>query len=93
MFPSGTVLVHGACRGVDMIADEVGRELGFEIKKYPADWSKGRQAGMLRNIEMLQKENPDIVIAFHDFIEESKGTKGMLIESGKSKVKTMLIMA
>lgn len=59
-----------------------------EIKEYPADWKKyGRAAGVLRNQQMLD-ENPDIdlVLAFHDNLAESKGTKDMVERAKKADI-------
>lgn len=81
------IVVHGNSRGADRIADARAHALGLERRSYPADWDKhGRAAGMIRNQEMLNKENPDLVIGFHDNIKESKGTENMLrhaYEAGK----------
>lgn len=96
-FPAGTILVHGACWGVDTIADLIGRELGFVIREYPADWARyNNPAGMIRNHVMLKTEHQpaepvNLVLAFHDNIETSKGTKGMLRIAKKAKVPTLLI--
>lgn len=43
----------------------------------------GRPAGVLRNKWMLDVYNPDIVIAFHNNIISSKGTKDMLKRARK----------
>lgn len=59
--PGGTIIVHGAARGADRMAGEIGRLLGFEVRPYPADWDKdGRKsAGPIRNSRMLKTEHPD----------------------------------
>ena len=77
------VLINGDCRGLDKIAGQVGKELGFEVIGIPAKWKlNGLMAGPIRNKEMIDrlveyKENgyQTIVIAFHDNLESSKGTK------------------
>ncbi len=87
-FPAGTILIHGACRGADMIAGYVGEMLKFEIRPYPvtpADWKAyGLGAGHRRNQTMLDKEHPDkngvkidIVLAFHKDPNLGKGTRDM----------------
>ena len=38
--PSSTTIVHGGCRGADMIADSVAKKLGFNIKCFPAEWNR-----------------------------------------------------
>ena len=80
----GTILVHGACRGADIICAAVAEALRFEVRAYPADWEKhGRGAGPIRNRQMLTEENKpeepiDLVLAFHNNIQKSKGTADML---------------
>lgn len=71
-------LVHGACRGADRIAGEEGRRLGFRVREVPARWDLyGRGAGMRRNVEML-KYRPDLVLAFHEDLKDSRGTAHMV---------------
>jgi hypothetical protein len=68
-------LIHGNAQGVDQEAAKVCKELGWRICAFPADWSNGRAAGMMRNRVMVaqcQKDNGK-VLAFWD--GESKGTK------------------
>lgn len=80
----GTILVHGACVGADIICAAVAEALRFEVRPYPADWEKyKRAAGPIRNRQMLEVENKpdepiDLVLAFHNNIEESSGTADML---------------
>jgi hypothetical protein len=77
--PSSTTIVHGGCRGADMIADSVAKKLGLNIKCFPAEWNKhGKSAGPKRNQKMIDETNPELVIAFHQDIESSRGTKDMI---------------
>ena len=72
--PDGATIIHGACRGADCIAGEESTRRGFSVKEFPADWEKyGKSAGPIRNDAMLA-EKPDLVIAFHPNLAESKGT-------------------
>lgn len=73
-------LIHGACRGADLLCESVARELGFKIISMPVQWGKhGRAAGPIRNRAMvdlaLAKEGDLIMYAFHDNIASSAGTK------------------
>lgn len=83
-FPAGTIIVHGACKGADIIAGELAKELSFVVREYPADWTTYRRAaGPIRNRHMLNVEHTDdepidLVLAFHDNIGSSRGTKDML---------------
>lgn len=67
------------------MAGVAGHHLELEVRAYPADWKKhGKKAGPIRNSEMLKKENPDLVVGFHNNIEESKGTLDMLRKAAKA---------
>lgn len=95
--PQNSVIVHGACKGADTICGVVAQELGMVIRSYPADWSRyKKRAGPFRNRQMLLEEHTagepiNFVIAFHDNINESKGTADMLRIATKSNIKTLLI--
>jgi hypothetical protein len=51
---------------------------------------QGRKAGVLRNQQMLDEGKPDLVIAFHDNIAESRGTRDMINRSVKAGILTIL---
>jgi len=72
-------IIHGGCRGADMMADDIVRQLGGKDPiVYAADWIRyGRPAGPIRNKRMI-KDNPVAVIAFHNNLMHSKGTRNML---------------
>lgn len=95
--PSGSIVVHGACRGADTIAHAVAESLGFTVRPYPARWSDlGRSAGPLRNQHMLDAENVidepiDSCIAFHDDLETSAGTKDMVNRAKSASVEVEVI--
>src|SRR5438132_3829810 len=79
--PAGTTVIHGASRGADTIAGKVAAELGFAVEAFPAEWStQGKAAGPIRNRKMLDT-SPDLVIAFHENLERSKGTKDCVDEA------------
>lgn len=53
--------------------------LGIPVLSFPADWRKhGRSAGPIRNRTQFREGRPTLGLAFHDFIENSKGTKDMV---------------
>lgn len=80
-FPPGTVVIEGEARGADRLAGQAAEALGLEVHKYPAEWDKyGKAAGPRRNCQMLD-EKPDIVLAFHNNIKESRGTKHCVTEA------------
>jgi hypothetical protein len=70
-----TEVVEGEARGADSLARDVAESLGWKVYKFPADWdSYGKAAGVLRNSRMIE-EKPDMVLAFHDSLKESRGTR------------------
>lgn len=71
-----SIIIHGAARGADSLASSVAKQLGIPVLKFPALWEKyGRAAGPIRNQQMLDEGDPNFVLAFHDDIEHSKGTR------------------
>lgn len=63
----GLTVVHGACpRGADAIASAWAvalKRAGVVEEQHPADWSKGRGAGFVRNAHMV-KLGADLTLAF-----------------------------
>lgn len=54
-------------------------ENGVEGAHYPADWeTHGNGAGPIRNRQMLARERPDLVVAFHSDLTRSTGTADMI---------------
>lgn len=47
---------------------------------------EGRPAGAIRNRYMLHTYSPDIVLAFHDDLARSRGTKDMVMVARKANV-------
>jgi len=82
--PLDTVIIHGACQGADMIADEEAKRLGLAVLPFPAEWDFWRArgnvkaAGPIRNKRMLDEGKPDRVWAFHKSIRTSRGTINMI---------------
>ena len=87
-------IIHGNANGTDRTCAFVALELGLNqsnIKSFPANWNKfGKSAGPIRNKQMLDEGKPDLVLAFHNFIANSKGTKNMLEQAKKRNISTKL---
>ncbi|MGO4171578.1 SLOG family protein [Bosea sp. TAF32] len=67
-------LACGDATGADALAAAWAERHGVPFKVYPADWqAHGKNAGPLRNRQMLEQELPSAVIAFPG----SKGTRNM----------------
>jgi len=80
------LVIHGGARGADALAGRAARELGIPVSEFPAEWSRyGRAAGPIRNRRMLDEGKPDLVLAFHNDINRSLGTRNMVrqaVEAG-----------
>lgn len=85
-------IIHGACRGADRMAAEVGYEIGADVLAFPAEWDKyGKAAGPIRNQQMINEGHPEMAIAFHNDFAHSKGTKDMVTRLRNAKVKEIQI--
>jgi len=77
-FPDGIIVVHGAARGADDIADRWAwgmRQAGWPVsaEAHPANWDRfGKRAGVVRNQEMV-KLGADVCHAFP--LGKSVGTR------------------
>lgn len=76
------VVVEGEARGADIISRECAKELGLTFLPFPAKWTTyGNPAGPIRNRQMVKEAHPVAVIAFHNHIATSTGTKDMVIHA------------
>jgi hypothetical protein len=81
-------IVSGGAKGADKLGERYAREKGYICKIFEADWDKnGKAAGFIRNEEMAKYS--DSLIAFWDGY--SKGTKNMIDNAGKYKLKIRII--
>ena len=82
------VLIHGAARGADTLAGIWAKDRGVEVIAVPANWTQyGRQAGPIRNRDMLNNHRPNLVVAFSG----GKGTRDMVDISKKAGIKAVEI--
>jgi len=89
--PQGSLVITGAARGADRLADFYARQLGHDTKRFPADWETfGKRAGFIRNVQMLEQE-PDLVIAFQK--NGSRGTQHTIDEARKRGIPVEVISA
>jgi hypothetical protein len=90
--PKSTKIVEGDCRGADKISGYLARKHGLEVIPVPAKWELyGKAAGPIRNQEMIDKYKLDLVVAFHNHIESSKGTKDMIERAKKAGIEFRII--
>ncbi len=90
----GDLVIHGGCKGVDLIVDHYARQRGCNVEAYPItkeDSRKyGRGAGPVRNKQMLD-QGPDMVICLHPDLSKSKGTKDMHKQATKRNFKIQVV--
>lgn len=85
------LVIEGEAKGADLLASDAAFYFGIPVLRFPADWDKyGRAAGPIRNTQMLKEGKPDLVVAFHDNINASKGTLNMVQQARKQSVKVMV---
>ena len=86
------VIIEGECSGADVMGRIIANELCIQVLPYPANWLRyGRGAGPIRNQQMLDEGKPTLVLAFHNNINKSKGTKDMVERAKKNKIPVQII--
>lgn len=86
------LVIHGTCRGADKLAESVAAELGITYVGVPAEWRKYNSgAGPIRNQRMIDEWVPTLVLAFHDDVEASKGTRDMVRRAEKAGVPVRIV--
>lgn len=74
------LIITGGAEGADTLAFHAALRLGIHAARVPAIWHYyGKRAGPMRNTAMLTLR-PMEIIAFHDAISESKGTRDMIVK-------------
>lgn len=74
------VILHGAATGADTLAGLWARSRRLKCRSYPAKWKLyGPAAGIYRNTQMLQEEEPDLVLAFPGGV----GTSDMISQAAQ----------
>ena len=87
-----SLIIEGECKGADLMAKNIAKKLNIKVLSFKAEWNKyGKRAGPIRNMKMINEGNPDIVIAFHNNISKSKGTKDCLIKAKRKGIYTCLV--
>lgn len=72
-------VIQGCARGADTCAFNMAVWQGLPHEEFPADWDKhGKAAGPIRNRQMVNEGKANAVVAFHNDIQSSKGTKDMV---------------
>jgi hypothetical protein len=87
IFPRLTI-IHGDARGADRLAGEWARERGVPVRAFPADWNQhGKNAGPIRNAQMIREGQPDAVVAFPG----GRGTDDMVRQASRAGITVLRI--
>lgn len=82
--PDDVLIIQGGAKGADFLAKVFAYCYGWgglACKEYPADWKRyGKKAGPIRNQQMLDEEEPDLVLAFGGGV----GTNDMITRAKKA---------
>jgi hypothetical protein len=89
-YPIHSTVIHGACGGLDWIADKVATDIGMASFRFYPKWATyGKAAGPIRSQRMIDY-GPDVVLAFHDNLCDSKGTAGTIRRARKAGIETKI---
>jgi hypothetical protein len=99
LLPPGTIIVHGHCPwGADAIVDRIARELGFEVRRYPARWGTYRRGydGNARNQRMIDEEHRsdepfDLCLAFPKNTIQWGGTMDCMERAREAGIPTKVV--
>jgi hypothetical protein len=86
-----SLVIEGEAKGADSMAAMAATDYFIPVLRFPADWEKyGRAAGPIRNSQMLKEGKPELVVAFHDDIQSSKGTRNMTEQAKKNGIQVYI---
>ncbi len=89
--PSDVRVITGGAKGADAMAEKARIWHGLDGKVYDAKWHIFRKAaGPIRNRRMIKDENPYLIVAFHNNISRSKGTRDMLLQAKRKRIRYQL---
>jgi hypothetical protein len=84
----GLHIISGMARGADTLAVEWANSRGATLSCFPADWEKhGKAAGFIRNQQMLDEGQPDLVVAF----KGGSGTADMVRRAKAANIKVVAL--
>lgn len=83
-----SLVIHGAARGADQLAQHWCDYNHVDFLQFPADWKRhGKAAGPLRNAKMLRYGKPGLVVAFPG----GRGTANMVKLALEADVPVLVI--
>ena len=90
--PKDSIIIVGDAKGLDYFVEKIASEANMKVIVYKAEWDKyGLKAGPIRNRLMINENQPDLIIGFHNDIKSSKGTLHTLNYGKLKGIKTYLV--
>lgn len=90
--PNLELVIEGESTGADTLARNVAREMGVFVLPVRADWPKYKKAaGPIRNRRMIEEGKPNLVVAFHNDLSKSKGTRNTVELARKFGIPVKLV--
>lgn len=83
-------LIVGDCSGADTYAKNSAIDLEIPYREFKANWNEGARGGPIRNQKMVNCD-PNVVLAFHDNIDFSRGTKDCVRKAQKRSILVKVI--
>jgi hypothetical protein len=72
-------IIEGEARGADRMARSWAASRNVPFLAFPAEWNRyGKAAGPIRNRKQFDEGQPDLVVAFHNDLPNSRGTRDMI---------------
>lgn len=81
------IIVSGGAKGADKLGERYAKEHGYHCEIYIPNWSIGKQAGILRNIDMAKVSQACIVFNLNN----SKGSAHMSDYASKQGLITKVV--
>jgi hypothetical protein len=80
------LVIQGSARGADRLAKNWAEFINVPVVSFPADWDRyGRNAGPIRNLQMIQEGKPDLVVAFRG----GAGTRNMIKQAMQHNIEVV----
>ena len=86
------LIIEGEADGADKLSRAVAEKRGIPVCGFFANWAfYGRAAGPIRNGNQIKFIKPNVALAFHSNIHESKGTKNMVEQAKRKGIKVRIV--
>ena len=89
-FIGPSLIIDGGAKGLDTLSEMAAKELNINNITIMANWNEHKKAaGPIRNRKMLSIR-PDVVMAFHNDLQNSRGTLDCVRAAIKIKIPIIL---